>query len=471
MNDRDDGPDRRDSPRIERPETLEVVVPSFGKFLEQHADNISTGGMFLRSAAPPPPGTRIRFAIRLEDGYSLLNGEGEVVWRREQAEGRGRPSGMGLRFLELDKRAGLLVQQIVEEREESGGASLDAEVDPTEGSDEPAPEADEDEGRPLRQPESDAVDRPPDRVAAAGVGEDARHEEADADKESPADVTAGEGKGSTTSSEAGPPFEPTLVTAADEPVSEGAALGDVDLGEEPTELDELGRPVGYEERRTSRRWPRAVLLIVALLAAAAAVTGLVRLGALRGKDAGQSPGRPTPEEAPIAAREPKPDPEAGAQGTVVDAALSPPTMTGDGEQESVISEPTAVSEQRQPVVTPPAPSVAETMPASAVSAITWRRANDTTRIRIEPAGRLGKDRVRLVLLNDPPRALIRLFGVTEAFEPTEMTVDTPQVSTVRVWLHDELDPPQLYVVVDLVSSEARATLGHERGTIVVTVSG
>ena len=62
----------RRSPRVEPPEEFVVLVESFGQFLEQHAKDVSEGGMFLRSAAPPPPGTRLRFAIRLADGYPLI---------------------------------------------------------------------------------------------------------------------------------------------------------------------------------------------------------------------------------------------------------------------------------------------------------------------------------------------------------------------------------------------------------------
>jgi len=87
-----------------------------GQFLERHGRDISEGGMFLESPAPPPPGTRLRFLIRPASGPGLIRGLAEVAWRREEAGGPEHPSGVGLRFLSMNPEGQALIRRIGNDR-------------------------------------------------------------------------------------------------------------------------------------------------------------------------------------------------------------------------------------------------------------------------------------------------------------------------------------------------------------------
>ena len=67
------------------------------EFVKRYAENISSAGLFLRTRAPKPTGTKIRFELLLADGVRALRGEGVVVTVREDDK-----PGMALRFNVLD---------------------------------------------------------------------------------------------------------------------------------------------------------------------------------------------------------------------------------------------------------------------------------------------------------------------------------------------------------------------------------
>lgn len=64
--------------------------------------NVSTGGLFVRTAAPPSPGECFRVSFPdMEEGEIVA--QVEVVWAR-RVEGK-RQSGMGLRIVTFEKGA------------------------------------------------------------------------------------------------------------------------------------------------------------------------------------------------------------------------------------------------------------------------------------------------------------------------------------------------------------------------------
>jgi uncharacterized protein (TIGR02266 family) len=72
--------------------------------------NISTGGLFLRTTAPPPENTPLRLVFSLPRNNHLIESEGVVTWRNEyrpDAE-MSYPPGIGVKFTRIeseDKRA------------------------------------------------------------------------------------------------------------------------------------------------------------------------------------------------------------------------------------------------------------------------------------------------------------------------------------------------------------------------------
>src|SRR5437762_5370129 len=69
------------------------------QFVEQHAADLSRGGIFVRSRERVPVGRTVRLDLKLGDGSPLIAGEGMVFWTRDPDVARGEPDfGMGVRF-------------------------------------------------------------------------------------------------------------------------------------------------------------------------------------------------------------------------------------------------------------------------------------------------------------------------------------------------------------------------------------
>jgi uncharacterized protein (TIGR02266 family) len=79
------------------------------ELVQKYAENVSSAGLFLRTKAPKPTGTKIRFELLLADGTRALRGEGVVVTVREDDK-----PGMALRFNVLDAESQAVVDKIVE---------------------------------------------------------------------------------------------------------------------------------------------------------------------------------------------------------------------------------------------------------------------------------------------------------------------------------------------------------------------
>ena len=59
--------------------------PDIETFIVRYGRNLSTRGIFLPSADPPPAGTAVRFEVVLADGRPILRGEGPVAKERMKA--------------------------------------------------------------------------------------------------------------------------------------------------------------------------------------------------------------------------------------------------------------------------------------------------------------------------------------------------------------------------------------------------
>jgi uncharacterized protein (TIGR02266 family) len=73
-------------------------------------DNISEGGIFLRTSTPLEAGAEAK--VRLEIDEEQIHARAVVVWARGYANGG--PPGMGLRFREIDGRGLASLRRIIE---------------------------------------------------------------------------------------------------------------------------------------------------------------------------------------------------------------------------------------------------------------------------------------------------------------------------------------------------------------------
>ncbi len=509
----------RNSPRVEVPEDVVILVESFGQFLEQHAQDISEDGMFLRSAVPAPVGSHIEFAIRLPDGYPLIRGAGEVVWCRKREVSPESPRGMGIRFVELEERGRELVRRLTEERRETSCSEGHGEG----GGEEQEPEQSEPKERgPVEQPPLGPVEHAP-----LGLVEQEQPEQG-ALESSPAERIPEEGE----------PIEETKVA----PTQEAAELKDVSepFGEliskleagmsrvqdhdpfvlepepdpevKPEPKDEVFSSIGASEdlsvpdhevegnglhvpekespaakelpqvgqlagsrdvaqgslSQSGRRglWPVAIPVLAVALALLG--YGAWQLGCPGGV---RAPGPRSPEVLEGPAVTPQ-----RSETTLVQAA-SGPGATQPAERPEVGAF-VATSQTTEPASTSPTPSAttdwrpaprAPAARASAVTQVTWKRTGTGVQIRIELNGLLDPEAARLSRLDSPPRGLLRIQNIQAQYEPTEISVGVGGLERIRIWLHDEMSPPQLHVVFDL--SEARRHLTQEirDSEVIVTV--
>src|SRR5580704_17528756 len=93
------------------------------EFIENHSHDVSKGGLFIKTPTPFPPGTLIKFEIRIANDRAVIMGVGRVVWKREPSQAAGdRPAGMGVKFIKIDDSSRQLIDRVVAEKAGAGAA-------------------------------------------------------------------------------------------------------------------------------------------------------------------------------------------------------------------------------------------------------------------------------------------------------------------------------------------------------------
>src|ERR1044072_4912981 len=117
----------RERARVPLERKISLKFKEFRGFITEYSQNLSMGGMFIRTTSPKPVGTIFDFELSLTDDFKLVQGIGEVLWVRDVDDGPERPSGMGVRFLDLSSESRRLIQRIVEEQVADGGSPSEAQ--------------------------------------------------------------------------------------------------------------------------------------------------------------------------------------------------------------------------------------------------------------------------------------------------------------------------------------------------------
>src|SRR4029078_11710829 len=102
--------------RVPLERKISLKFKEFRGFITEYSQNLSMGGMFIRTTSPKPVGTIFDFELSLTDDFKGVQGIGEVIWVRTADEGPERPSGMGVRFLDLSSQSSRPIQRIVDEQ-------------------------------------------------------------------------------------------------------------------------------------------------------------------------------------------------------------------------------------------------------------------------------------------------------------------------------------------------------------------
>ncbi|HEV7518246.1 MAG TPA: TIGR02266 family protein [Thermoanaerobaculia bacterium] len=432
----------RDSQRVPLETRVQLKFEWFGGFISEYSSNISPGGMFIRTQTPEPMGRLIGFELRLGDGYELIRGTGEVVWARMIDQGPDKPAGMGIRFLEISPDGRELIYQIVDNYIAQGGTPFDV----TE--------------MPAGAPEPGGGDAPAPAPADASP--------------LPAPGEPGEpGEPAVPAMPAAVPAEPAPVVARAElpwpaAVLEPPAAARVPAKPEPEPAPGWPEPLAptfgamSAEEAAPRRGSRLVFWaalggLLALVAALAVLKQDVLLGwflpAKRPQLATAPPAGPAPRHA-AASPAPVPQSPAAAPATPAVAPVapaSPPPPQPVTALPSPAPAPVAVAAE----AAVPVPSA--TGPGE-IQKITWKQDPDGTEVVVWTDGVLRRqDWAHYRIDGDPPRELIKLYGIRHPFASTRLVAGTRQLLQVRTGYHVEPKGNELHVVLDLTGFGVEVT--------------
>jgi len=103
--------ERRAEPRV--PVELEVHYRSAQEFLTAYTVNISGGGIFIKTREPLPLNQVVHLRFTLPGIAHVFNLHGLVVWTNPQPSRSSFPSGMGIKFMNLDPEGKKLIAGFV----------------------------------------------------------------------------------------------------------------------------------------------------------------------------------------------------------------------------------------------------------------------------------------------------------------------------------------------------------------------
>ena len=90
----------RKSPRITK--ALSLSFKSKAGFIKAFSEDISTGGMFIKTTKPLAKGEQFILKLKLPDASETLKIDCEVSWTRtETSDSIKQPPGMGIKFIEI----------------------------------------------------------------------------------------------------------------------------------------------------------------------------------------------------------------------------------------------------------------------------------------------------------------------------------------------------------------------------------
>jgi len=97
--------------------TVRYKSATLDEFIEHHSHDVSRGGMYIKTPQPFPPGTLLKFEVKIGSDQRVMQGVGRVVWRRQSDEAtESHPAGMGVKFIKLDEESKTIIGQVVSAR-------------------------------------------------------------------------------------------------------------------------------------------------------------------------------------------------------------------------------------------------------------------------------------------------------------------------------------------------------------------
>lgn len=104
----------RKEPRVAK--VLPVMFKYGDTFIKGHLGNMSSWGLFIKTDNPLSPGHKFSLRLNLPGIKETLTLKCEVVWTRTRPEGANRPTGMGIKFRDIDMKDYRLLKQYIREQ-------------------------------------------------------------------------------------------------------------------------------------------------------------------------------------------------------------------------------------------------------------------------------------------------------------------------------------------------------------------
>jgi len=461
----------RESRRLLREVPVRLSVPGEDAEVVARTRDIAIGGMFVATSDVRPVGTGTAFVLELgsSNAPDTVQGEAAVVWVREAPGGADQPAGMGMQFTRVEppgeERLAMLFS---EPPDEAAGSDAAVEAPPPATA-----EAEETETE-----EVETVDDTPDEAGEEMEEPEEPAVEDEAQAAEPADP--GEAAEEPPSDEAASPEE--------------SATGDGEAGDTRAELfgDLAGDQEDWMSRESDRPswvWPTVVGVILVGILLIFLRGPLMRLVGIGGNGAEEQPA-PVAQSFEVAAPVEEParpvDPPAAALPSTESAPAqvaaevpdrAAPALSSEATTpppEPAVSSPEPPAPAPEPAVRPRPPAPAQSSPAPSappVNATALRAINASVqddRTLVEITGNAPFERHHVMLLEAPPRLLVRLIGVQRAYDAS--AVSAPRLRGVRTGVHGRGATRNLHVVLDLASPDIVATVERRGHRVVVSLS-
>ncbi len=87
------------------PKALSLIFRDREAFVRAFADNVSTGGLSIKTENPLPPGYQFKLKLQISGRKDPMHLNCEVVWSRKKEESTPqKPSGMGVKFFNISEK-------------------------------------------------------------------------------------------------------------------------------------------------------------------------------------------------------------------------------------------------------------------------------------------------------------------------------------------------------------------------------
>ncbi|MFK7984686.1 MAG: TIGR02266 family protein, partial [Sandaracinaceae bacterium] len=114
----------RAHPRANLSTTVRLRSPTLAEFVERYSEDISIGGVFVRTDEPMARNTLVKIEITVDE--QEIQAVGRVMWRRAAKDASEEaPAGMGIRFIKLDAKDKARIRKLVGSNATSGPSQFE----------------------------------------------------------------------------------------------------------------------------------------------------------------------------------------------------------------------------------------------------------------------------------------------------------------------------------------------------------